>query len=75
MKRKTFRGAVGFLAIVNLSLLTGSVLIGILAFVNRLPMKSCSVKSMILRKSSWRNICLQNGHAAHWTLWHILNAT
>ena len=35
MKRKTFRGAAGFLFLVNLSLLTGSVLIGILAFVNR----------------------------------------
>ena len=35
MKRKIFRGAVGFLVLVNLSLLTGSVLIGILAFVSR----------------------------------------
>ena len=35
MKRKTFRRAGGFLVLVNLSLLTGSVLIGILAFVSR----------------------------------------
>ena len=35
MKRKTFRGAAGFLFLVNLSLLIGSVLIGILAFVSR----------------------------------------
>jgi hypothetical protein len=34
MKRKIFRGAVGFLVLLNLSLLAGGALIGILAFAS-----------------------------------------